>query len=194
MSKHIHLEPLPEMRRPARGNLPSQRYGALVGRIDHITARPRTEPETDSGHIFLWVEIYAGPYTGHYECPILTDPHSEDETSVRYFLHTETIPHAQLPSIGFWEDAQLSYDALRLDRKHFRPVLDGSFRSTFMFFAHTCDQLAVYGTTYKEGNGLHHIRRNPDGKGKQDGAVAFYFRKPGEKPIRRWVFLEAKPA
>jgi|ERR1043166_5888965 hypothetical protein len=193
---HTHLNPLPRERRPRTGALQGEKFGALVGTVDHITLNPHDGPRADDNHVYLWLKLGSGPAAGRYECSINTHT-AMGGAKVQFFLHEEEITFGDFPSTGFWA-AALSYSALGLKQKDFKEIENGSLRSLIYHYAERCNEMTVYGISYSNGDGLHHVHMNAGearGSGhpnlqNEDGALAFYFRRETAAPRRAWIFIK----
>ncbi len=195
---HHHLKSLSRPSATEKGDLPSNKFGCLVGTIDHVSLSAKNRPQPkDPGadanehHVFLWFNVNAGPYAGSYECAfnVQSELADGDKAEVQFATHDEVVTTGDLPTVGFF-DAKVSYHALGLKQSDFRPMINGVVRSIVIHNAETCDFAAAYGTTYAEGTGIHDIHQHGGKNAENDGALAFYFRKVGEAPIRRWIFIK----
>ncbi len=180
-------------KRPS-GSLPPLRFGELAGTFDHATLVPEGGTRPDDNHVYLWVHVPdGGTYAGVYECAF--NIHSTNQSNVLFTDWPEDLTGKALPTAG-WTEPALSYTALGLKDADFAPVRQGDLQTLVTHYADTCMLMAVYGTTYFEGTGLHDIHLNAGeqpGSGhasrvNQDGALVFYF--GGAAPSARWIFTK----
>jgi hypothetical protein len=197
MAHHHHtftkkLKPKPSQ---AKGRLPANHFGGLVGTIDHLTLSPHDGKKPDNNHVYIWINVPAGPNAGRYECAFNTE--STDTSPTLYAVVEEEIDPTEIPTYGF-EDASVSYAAMGLTEADFQVIQNGTLRSSVFNWAQHCDEIVAYGLTYNDGTGIHDIHMNSGerpGSGhanrvNQDGALAFYYRPPAAAPYRRWAFIK----
>jgi hypothetical protein len=188
--------------RPVRphGDLPANQFGGLVGTVDHLTLTPR-DPQNrnnnpDNNHVYIWIEVHAGPSAGQYECAFNTESNQQGSKS-QYYVYEEAVTLADFPTVGFWP-AEVSYKGLGLKQTDFTDITNGQLRSAVNNWSRDCTLVCAYGVVYKEGDGLHEIHMNSGerpGSGhanlvNEDGALVFYHRNNGGEPYRRWVFIK----
>ena len=183
--------------RPSAGKLPSSKFGVLVGSFGHATLVPEGSSRPDNNHIYLWVTIPNGEFTGSYECAF--NIHSTDASNVLFTDQEEDLTGQTLPQSGF-KVTSLSYTDLGVKDADFVAIQQGDLQSIVTHYAETCDQMAAYGMTYPDGTGLHDIHMNsgePAGSAHpervgQDGALVFYFQGGAQdqpRPYARWVLI-----
>jgi len=181
--------------RRTQGGLPPSQFGELVGAFDHATLVPEGRTRPDDNHVYLWIRVPAGPGAGVFECAF--NIHSTDQSDVLFTDWQEDLTGKGVPAPGF-TPTTLSYAHLGLKDADFKPAQQGDLQTLVTQYAHTCDQMAAYGTTYSDGTGLHDIHLNagespgsahPNRTG-QDGALVFYFTPPAPAPpTAHWVFI-----
>jgi hypothetical protein len=192
--RHRHLGPIKPRTFADGGSLPKNEFGVLVGTLDHVALDSTTDEHSkDHEHLFIWLYVNSGPSRGLYECAVPTQPvPGSNEAMFGYCVADEELTPVQVPSPG-WRNAEISYEKLQLGPASFNPVGNGRLRSIMIHNAERCDLIAAYGWTYREGTGVHRVHQGA-GNRSRDGAIAFYFRAPGELPFRRWFFLHTGPA
>jgi hypothetical protein len=180
--------------------LPVNQFGGLVGTVDHLTLTPHDpqdrENNPDNNHVYIWIDVPAGKYTGKYECAFNTESNQVGSTT-QYYVYEERLDLADFPTVGFW-DAQVSYVGLGLTQSDFRDIENGQLRSAVNNWAKDCTLVGAYGVVYSRGDGLHEIHMNsgePAGskypnRENEDGALIFYYRNAGGTPFRRWIFIK----
>ena len=176
--------------------LPGNKFGGLVGEIDHITLNPHDGPKPDDNHIYIWIKVPAGPLAGKYECAFNTQS-NQGGAACQFAVFEEEITLGDFPSFGFW-DAEVSYPGLGLKQSDFQPIQNGQLRSAVRDWAQDASMITAYGFTYPGGDGIHDIHMNsgePAGSGhpnhvNQDGALVMYYRDDRHNPHRRWIFLK----
>ena len=186
-------EPIFLFTRRTSGALPPTQFGELVGTFDHATLVPEGGTRPDDNHIYLWVRVPDGPYSGLYECAF--NIHSTDQTNVSFTDWPEDRTGKTPPPAG-WMQPALSYADLGLKDADFAPVQQGDLQTLVTHYAETCISMAAYGTTYPEGTGLHNIHLNSGeqagsthaNRTGQDGALVFYF--GGMAPSAHWIFVK----
>lgn len=186
--------PLPRFvhTRRASGLLPPVRFGTLVGVFQQATLVPEGRTRPDDNHLYLWLQVPIGPVAGLYECAF--NIHATNAHDVLFTDWLEDRTGQPLPVFGF-APAALSYAALGLHDRDFAPVRSGDLQSLVTHYAASCDRIAVYGTTYSQGTGLHDIHFNsgepPESRHRsrheQDGVLVFYFE--GAYSYARWIFI-----
>ncbi len=181
--------------RRASGPLPPATFGRLAGTFDHATLVPEGRTRPDDNHVYLWVRVAAGPQAGVYECAF--NIHSSDRSDVLFTDWPEDLTGKTPPAPGFSQPA-LSYAALGLKNADFAPVRQGDLQTLVTHYAETCAAMAVYGTTYSEGTGLHDIHLNSGeapgsrhaNRTGQDGALVFYFGGADTPASAHWIFVK----
>jgi hypothetical protein len=171
-------------------------FGALVGAVDHVTLQAAAGPKVRDNHVYLWLKVNWGLYSGRYECAVNAES-IQKNIQVQYCVRDEEITAGDFPSVGFWK-AEVSYKRLGLTQKNFHPISNGSLRSVIYHYAENCTMAAAYGVTYEEGNGLHDMHMNSGEKkgGKNpnrelgDGALVFYERHETTSSRRTWIFTK----
>ena len=195
--QHSHANRPLGSRKPPKGSaLPPNRYGGLVGELDHITLNPHDGPKPDDNHIYLWLHVPAGPVQGKYECAFNTES-TDGASQSQYAVKEESIDPTDFPDVGY-ADATVSYAGLGLKQSDFQNITNGTLRTSVYDWAHSSALITAYGHTYSDGTGLHDIHMNSgEPKGSkfpnlvnQDGVLVFYYRPAGEAPFRRWVFIK----
>jgi hypothetical protein len=110
----------------------------------------------------------------------------------------------EMPPEGFQADAHCSYEAMGLRDEDFHERTQVSLAETIRTHATGAVQVAVFGVTYGNGEGMHDVHLNShetplsghrdrlDGEGKptQDGALVFYLRGEGGVMRRRWLLTK----
>ena len=186
---HHHLKPL-RPNNPLTSLLPHNVYGAMVGTIDGPLGAG------NANHVKIPIRVATGPYTGRYQLAFNTE--STDQSQVQYCIRDEAITLADVPGVGFTDDASLSYAAIGLGQKDFTTVANGKLRTIVVDSAQGSDLIAAYGYTYSNGTGMHDLHDNngePKGSGhsnhpNQDGALALYTLDRAGRNTRRWIFIK----
>jgi Uncharacterized conserved protein (DUF2278) len=186
---HHHRQPL-RPSNPLTSLLPHDVYGALVGTIDGPLGAG------NANHVFIPIRVATGPCTGRYQLAFNTE--STDLSQVQYCIRDEAITLTDVPSVGFTDDASVSYAALGLDQKDFTTVANGKLRTIVDDSAQDSDLIAAYGVTYSDGTGMQDLHFNngePTGSGhgdhpNQDGALALYALDRMGRNTRRWIFIK----
>src|SRR5262249_26973554 len=180
---HSHTNRKLKKRPPQSSHrLPKNRFGGLVGEIDHITLNPHDGPRPDDNHIYIWLHVPGGPVAGKYECAFNTES-APDGSECQFHVHEEPIGMGDFPSFGVF-DAEVSYKGLGLRQEDFRPIENGQLRSAVRDWLADASMIVAYGFTYSGGDGLHDIHMNSGEKPgsshpnhpNQDGALVLYYR------------------
>jgi hypothetical protein len=198
------------MRPTVGATLPRNTFGRLVGEFQSASHIPlRGGRETDR-HIYLSVKVADGRSAGIFECAV--NIRSDEGTEVLYSERIEDLDSGGAPADGFDEGIRLSYgtgpdgdgvDYMGLTDSDFKTIVNDDLYNRIADLSQNCDRMAVFGTTYSDGTGIHDIHMksgtdpsDPQARGDRDhkdGAIAFYFNleAAGEKKsYATWVFIK----
>jgi hypothetical protein len=176
--RHHHTGPIGPPPPKSTPRLPGNKFGALVGVLDHLTLSAHDGTHPDDNHVYIWIRVPAGPVTGKYECAFNTES-SSTGSQTQFAVKEEAIQLSDVPENGF-SSAAVSYHGLGLKQTDFQPIKNGVLRTSVFDWANKASVIAAYGVTYPGGDGLHEIHMN---SGEPPGS-------PHPKPFRRWVFIK----